>query len=98
MREDKPLKLKTKKEKETASNIIRKLIPLIQLFEMVSKSRGIDEKRWSEGFVFGMKYFIMRVAKMLDDPQKEKFYTELVKWKEEEEKLMKKPQLKSLHK
>jgi hypothetical protein len=96
MREHKPLKLKTKREKETASNIIRELIPLIQLFEMVSKSRWIDERRWSEGYVFGMKYFIMRVAKMLDDPQKEKLYKELVKW-EEEKKPMKKPQSKSLH-
>jgi len=90
MRKYKPSKIRTEKEKEIVSDIITELISIVQVLEMCPKSRKIEQKRWSEGCIYGMKYFIMRTAKMLNDPKKQKFYAELIKWKQEEEKLMKK--------
>lgn len=75
-------------DKKTTIKIIREMIAQVKLFEKFPKPKRVEDKRWSEGVIFGMKYLIILVSKMLKDSGKEKIYKKLINWDKEEEKLM----------
>ena len=75
-------------DKKTITKIIQEMIVQVNFFESLPKSRNKDDKKWNDGFIFGMKHLIMSVSRILKDPKKEEIYKKLIDWDKEEDKLM----------
>lgn len=91
-------KLPTKKEKAIAVKLLDELVVLARFMDTAPKPRNKNDRRWSEGMVFGIKYAVKTISAMQGDPKIEELYEKRTEWEKEEKRLFGTNQYKELQK
>lgn len=90
------LKLKTKEEKKTVTEILNRLVVSVRIYESLPKERNKEKRKWADGVIFGMKHMVINITEMLNEPVLKQVYGELIEWDKEEEKFFGKERYKKL--